>query len=269
MNMLPDHDYPQAPLDVVMPATVQSVLLSVSMVTLIIFFIVALIQCRRHKTFLPVLFLIGGFFTIPMEPLVDLLGHAVHPEIGQISLFKVGNRAIPWHGAVMYAFYFGGVYMFMLPRIMANHFTVAYVWKAYLTTTVLAYLFEIVPVQWGLWVYYDQQALWFWKGGMPLFWPFVNSIAIFVPLTLIKLCYPILKGWRQGLVVLLSPVGALAGHFGAGFPFYNAANSAASRLVIELSGVLSIGLCFLIIYICARLLAADTRRLFEDGATQD
>lgn len=251
-------DYPQAPFDAVMPAAAQEIVLGIAIVALGGFFILSLIQALRTKSFLPPLFLVAGFVTILLETLVTHMGHAVHPEIGQISIFKAADRAIPWHIVLIYSFYFGAVYMFMFERIRNGTFTSAFVWKSYFFTCALAYCIEIVPVHIGLWVYYDHQALWLWKGGMPLFWTFVNAGCIYMALTLIKLFYPILKGWKALLVIPLSAMGAQMGHFGAGFPYYNAVNSAAPIWLIELSGLASVGLALLIAFMCSRLLAADT-----------
>lgn len=261
-------NYPQAPLDAVMPAAAQEIVLWIAIVALGGFFVISLIQAARTKSLLPPLFLVAGFVTILLETLVTHMGHAIHPEIGQITIFKAADRAIPWHIVLIYSFYFGAVYMFMFDRIRNGSFTRAFVWKSYLFTCVLAYLIEIVPVQIGLWVYYDHQALWLWKGGMPLFWTFVNAGCIYMALTLIKLFYPILRGWKQLLVIPLSAMGAQMGHFGAGFPYYNAVNSAAPIWLIELSGLASVSLALLIAFLCSRLLAADTAGLLEPDAAQ-
>ena len=251
-------DYAQAPFDAVMPAAAQEIVLWIAIVALSGFFIVSLIQAARTKSLLPPLFLAAGFVTILLETLVTHMGHAIHPEIGQITIFKAADRAIPWHIVLIYSFYFGAVYMFMFDRIRNGGFTRAFVWKSYFFTCALAYCIEIVPVQIGLWVYYDHQALWLWKGGMPLFWTFVNAGCIYMALTLIKLFHPILRGWKALLVIPLSAMGAQMGHFGAGFPYYNAVNSAAPIWLIELSGLASVGLALLIAFMCSRLLAADT-----------
>lgn len=263
--MATSSNYPQAPLDAVMPAAAQEVVLGIAVVALSGFFVLSLFQAKKTKSLLPPLFLVAGFVTILLETLVTHMGHAVHPEIGQISIFKAADRAIPWHIALIYSFYFGAVYMFMFERIRTGTFTREFVWKSYFFTCALAYCIEIVPVQIGLWVYYDHQALWLWKGGMPLFWTFVNAGCIYMALTLIKLFYPILRGWKQLLVIPLSAMGAQMGHFGAGFPYYNAVNSAAPIWLIELSGLASVALALLIAFMCSRLLSADTRAILAQS----
>ncbi|HKY90766.1 MAG TPA: hypothetical protein VJM11_06985 [Nevskiaceae bacterium] len=256
-------NYPQAPFDAVMPAGPQEIVLGIAAVALAGFVLLALAMCVKHRTALPLLFLVAGFCTVLLEPMVTHVGHAIHPEIGQIQLFKTHDRAIPWHIATIYAFYFGGVFMFMFSRIREGRFTRDFVWKSYFFTCALAYLIEIVPVHVGLWVYYEPQALWVWKGGMPLFWTFVNAGCIYMALTLIKLFYPVLRGWKEILVVPIAGMGAIMGHFGAGYLYYNAANSAAPQWLVEAAGLGSVGLALTITWFCSRLLAANTAAIFS------
>ena len=243
-------DYPSAPIDAVMPAATQQVTLWIAIVALTCFVLYAAWKSAQQKSALPLLYFIAGFCTILLEPLVTHMGHAVHPEIGQISLFKTADRAIPWHIALIYSFYFGAVYLFLMPRLIKPDVSSGFIWKAYFTICALAYVIEIVPVHLGLWVYYDKQALWLWKGGMPLFWTFVNAACIFFPMALMKLMYASLTGIKQLLVIPLSVMGANMAHFGAGVPFYNATNSDASSALVELSGLTSVALALLIVHIC-------------------
>ncbi len=246
-------DYPTAPYDAVMPAATQQTVLWIASVALAGFVVVGCVKSMRERTALPLLYLVAGFCTILMEPLVDLLGHAIHPVIGQISLFKTADRPIPWHAAIIYSFYFGGVYMFLMPKLMKPNVSSGFIWKCYFIVCVLAYLLEVLPVQAGLWIYYDKQALWFWHGGMPLWWVFVNAACIFWPMALMKILKPALTGFGQLLVIPLSVMGANMAHFGAGVTYYNAANSTASDGLVDLAGLASVGLALLIVHLCVRI----------------
>lgn len=244
-------DYPQAPFDAVMPAQAQHVTLWIAIVMLAGFVLYGLWRCVQEKSALPVLYFVAGFCTILLEPLVTHMGHAIHPPVGQINLFTTADRAIPWHIALIYSFYFGAVYLFLMPKLSSGTATRGFVWKAYFCICVLAYLIEIVPVHLGLWVYYPTQALWIWKGGMPLFWTFVNAACIFLPMALMTLLWSSLRGIGQLLVIPISVMGANMAHFGAGVTYYNAVNSDASFMLIQLAGLASIALAFLIVHICA------------------
>ncbi|MBT8339658.1 MAG: hypothetical protein HKP58_07770 [Desulfatitalea sp.] len=247
-------NYPGPPVDAVMPATGQTILLGLSTAIVLVTLVFAIRMAAKYKSALPVLFMVAGFCTVILEPMVDNFGHIVFPEIGQIMLFKTHDRAIPVFVALIYAFYFPIVFLTLFPRIVNNDFTAGLIWKSFFIALVPAWFLEMIPIRLHWWIYYDNQALWLWKNSLPLFWVFVNITCVFVALTLIKFLYPLMKGWKQLLVIVLSPMGAVMGHFGAGFPFYNATNSTASPLVVNLCGLVSIGLCFLIMMICVNVL---------------
>jgi hypothetical protein len=246
-------DYATAPYEAVMPAATQHTVLWIAAVVLAGFVLLAGWKSWREKSALPLLYLVAGFCTILMEPLVTHMGHALHPLVGQVSLFKSADRAIPWHAALIYSFYFGGVYLFLMPKLVHPNVTSRFIWKSYFVVCALAYLLELVPVQLGLWVYYDRQALWLWHGGMPLWWVFVNVACIYWPMALMKIMRPYLVGFGQLLVIPLSVMGANMAHFGAGVVFYNATNSSASDWVVQVAGLASVGLALLIVHICTRI----------------
>lgn len=71
-----------------MPAAAQDIALWLCVTILAVFVVIAVRMSAKHKTLLPVLFLIAGFCTIVLEPIACHLGHAFHPEIGRFTLFK-------------------------------------------------------------------------------------------------------------------------------------------------------------------------------------
>ena len=260
-------DYPLAPFDAVMPAMAQNVLLTLVVIALAAYSVYALVLAKKYNSALPLFLLVGGFAACLMEPVITHLGHVIHPEIGQISLFKTNNRAIPLHIALIYPVYFCTAFFAMYSRIHKQSFDAGYVWKSYFITCVLAYLLEIIPVSIGLWVYYDNQGLWIWRGGMPLFWTFVNACCVLVSVTLVKICYPLLQGWKAALVIILVPAGGFMGHFGAGFFIYNVVNSGSPQWLVEVCALLSVFTALVIVALCARLLSNDTRAIAHAAAS--
>ena len=241
-----------------MPALAQTIALYVGSVAVAALFIIACRQWRRYGSIVPVLFLIGGFCTVALEPLVGVLGHGFHPVLGQVPLFTTLGRTIPLHIGLIYTFYYGSMYIFLYPTLRAGALSQTFTWGLFWATAAAAFVFEIVPMQAGLWVYFDPQALWLWRGGMPVFWVVANAVSLIVPLTLIKAFLPECTGWRQWLVVPLSPMGAIMGHVGSGFPFYIAANSDVPPWVVEAGGVASFGLALVVVSACARLLSFES-----------
>lgn len=241
-------DFTVAPVNTVMPQFAQTMALWVGIVLFLVYLVIGLRMSRKYGTLLPFVLVIAGFCTIIMEPIVILLGHCYHPEIGQWTMFKSNQRAIPWHVPFRYAVYYGAVYLAVFPKIVANSFTKGYVWKLFGIGMFLGYLFEIPMVSSGLWVYYDNQALWLWKATVPLGWMPLNILAVIMPITIIKYFYPILsKGWNQLLPIAICPATAVGTHVGVGFPFYSITNSSASQWLIDLSGIVTAAIACVVV----------------------
>lgn len=241
----------------VMPALPQTIALCFGFIAVAALLVIACRQWRRYASFVPVLLLIGAACTVALEPIVGVLGHGFHPVIGQVPLFSTLGRAIPLHIGLVYTFYYGSMYILLFPTLRAGVVSRAFTWKLFWATAVGAFVFEVVPLQAGLWVYYEPQALWLWRGGMPVFWVVANAVSLIVPLTLIKAYLPVCTGWRQWLIVPLSPMGAIMGHVGSGFPFYIAANSGGPQWLVELGGVASFALAVLVVSTCASVMASE------------
>jgi hypothetical protein len=180
-----------------MPQTAQIVFLSLTAVTTVICLVCGVVMGRRHDTLLPVLFVVGGFCAVLLEPIGDILGHAVHPQIGQIPFFEALDRKIPLHIAFLYCIGFGIPLLALFPRMNAGRLTSGFVWKSFLWLMLCLYAVEILPIHFGLWGYFGKQALWIWKGGMPLSWIFINTTVNIVPATIAYLLLRHLKGWSS------------------------------------------------------------------------
>jgi hypothetical protein len=244
-----DLNYPVPP-PTVMDPTAQAVMIWSGCIVVTILLIIAVRMGIKYKTWLPVLFLVAGACNELLEPMVCHLGHCTHAVAGQWTLFETCGRPMPVYIPLAYAIYFGLIWLILYPRYLAGSFTKSFLWKFYVINCLGAFAFEILPLKYGLWVYYDHQAFWFWKTNVPLFWAMVNPVCVLVGFTLICKYHHLMRGWKQLMVIPLSMSGAFMGHFGAGFPYYSAANSAASSLIIDLSGLLSIGFGFLIVWMC-------------------
>ena len=253
-------NYPVAP-ETVMDPVAQSWAIGIGVVGLVISLIIGGRMSVKYNTVLPLLFPIAGFFCSILEPIVCILGHCVHAVSGQLTLFETNGRPIPLHLSLAYALYFGPVWMALFKRAVDHGLTNNFLWKAYAGTAVFAVLFEILPVQYGLWMYYDRQALWLWKGTVPLFWAFCNPVNMWVSFALILKYRHLLTGVRSLLLIPLTQVGVYMGAMGAGFPYFNAANSTASQAMIELSGIASVLLGLGIVAACNQSLVASSKAL--------
>jgi hypothetical protein len=246
---------PVAP-ELVIPAMLQSVFLWITIVLAVVVTAVAARMSVKRTTVVPLLMVFGGLAAILMEPVVTLLGHAVHPRTGQIVMFETVGRAIPWHIGLGYMAGFGIFYLILYSKFVAGTLTVGTIWKTVLITALCYYLGEAIPVEKGLWAYYEYQPLWVWKGTAPPTWSILNATSMLTSATLMFVAIPHLKGLAQLLLVPLAIAGAYMGHMGAGFPMYNAMNAEVPSWVIELSGVATVGMALLIVWICSLVLTS-------------
>jgi hypothetical protein len=246
-------DFPIAP-ELVTPATLQSVFLGITIVLAVVVTGIAMSMSMKRRNAAPLLMVIGGLAAILMEPVVTFLGHAVHPKSGQIMMFEAVNRAIPWHIGLGYMAGFGIFYLLLYVKFVAGTLTTRIIWKTTLITALCYFVGEAIPVQQGLWVYYDYQPLWLWHGTAPLTWPILNATCMLTSTTLMFIALPHLKGLAQLLLVPLAIAGAYMGHMGAGFPMYNAMNTSLPAWAIELSGIASVGMALIIIWLCSLVL---------------
>lgn len=250
-------DWPVPP-EVVIPATLQSVFLWITIALAAAVTGYALFLSFKQRSAVPILMVIGGLAAILMEPVVTFLGHAVHPKAGQIMMFETVQRAIPWHIGLGYMAGFGIFYLTLLAKQRAGTLSASTIWKITLITAVCYFLGEAIPVSNGLWLYYDHQPLWLWHGTAPLTWNVLNATCMLTSTTLMLIALPHLKGLAQLLLVPLAVAGAYMGHMGAGFPMYNAMNTDLPNWMMELSGAASVAMALVIVWICTLLLTTRT-----------
>jgi len=256
MNGALDLVHTQPPSDLLMPALSQLLTTAVYGVGAVFFIGYALWLARRERSSLPLLFLAGALLTIFLEPVVDLLGNAVHPQIGQLNLLTTNGHPVPWAVLIGYVWYFAAAPLLCWRQLQERSLTREFVWKAFATVVASAAIVEQIPLAFGVWVYYGEQGL--KLGLMPAWWIFANTAAVMVPFLLLYKLLPQLQGWRQALVPLLMPMGAFMGHAGAAWPMYNVLGTDTvnlSPLLLHGTSLASIGLSLLLVW--AVMLMAD------------
>jgi hypothetical protein len=244
------------PPDAVMPEPLQFIFLVLTAVAAAVVLAWSFQLAFKYKSPVPVMMAVGGFVAIIMETVVTFLGHAIHPEPGQIQFFKAVNRAIPWHIALGYMAGFGIFYLYMYSKLQRGELGTGTIWKSAIISAVGYFVGEAYFVSNGLWVYYDYQPLHIWKGTAPLTWNWLNTACMFTGFTLMYYMSQYLKGVGSVILPALAASGAYVGHMGAGFPMYNAMNTDWPVWVLELSGVASIAFAVLYIWLSGRVLLA-------------
>jgi len=240
-----------------MPQDPQRVLLWITIVLATAVTLSALRMSVKERSATPLLMVIGAFAAILLEPVVTFLGHAIHPQIGQISLFEALDRPIPWHIALGYVAAFGIFYLVLHSKWLRGRLTKGVIVKVTLVTALCYYIGEAYPVEHGLWGYYDYQPLWIWKGTAPPTWSVLNATSMLMSYTLMVIALPHLRGVSRLLLPPLAVSGAFMGHMGAGFPMYNAINSDAPHWLMQISGVASIVMALIIVWLCTILLTRN------------
>jgi hypothetical protein len=246
------------PPDVAIPEPLQTIFVWATACAAAVLIVVAIVMCRRYRSGVPLLLAAAGFAAILLEPIVTFLGHAVHPAPGQIMLFETVTRAIPWHIALGYTAGFGAYYLIFYAKVMSRTVSPAFMWKTTFITALCYFLGEAYPVSHGLWIYYADQPLRIWNATAPLTWNILNACCMLTSATLIFVALPHLKKLAKLLIVPLAPAGAFMGHMGAGFPMYNVMNSGAPHWAIQLSGVASVAMALVIVWICTLVLIPAT-----------
>jgi hypothetical protein len=237
--------------DLTMPATLQQVFLTLTLIAALLVLAAATMISLKRKTPVPVLMVIGGLVAILLEPVVTYLGHAEHPRIGQAIMFETMGRPTPWHIGLGYMAGFGIFYLIIFSKFGDGTLTRASVWKITLISALCYFLGEAYPVQHALWVYCDYQPLWLWHGTAPVTWNLLNATCMLTSATLMLFAAPYLKGICKLMLIPLAAAGTYMGHFGAGFPMYNAMNSTLPHWAVQLAGACTVALALIIIWLCS------------------
>ncbi len=230
----------------------------------------ALFLAYREQSLIPVYVVLGSLLTVFLEPIVDVLGNAVHPQIGQYNVLTTNGHPVPWTVLVGYVWYFGALPLIGYKKLLDRSLTQNFIWKVFASVVVTAAIVEQIPLHFGTWVYYGYQPFKF--GYMPIWWIFANSTAVLVPFLIIYKMFPKLIGLRGLMVVAIIPTGAFMGHAAAGWPMYNALGTdteSFSRTTIQFASISSIGLAIFILWIMMQLADVKSQKGLEFPETND
>jgi hypothetical protein len=142
----------------------------------------------------------------------------IHAPTGQITAFQAEGHPVPWHIVIGYVWYYGTLNILLYDRFVARSMTPALWWKTALWSALGVTAVEQIPIHFGLWVYYGEHA--FRVGLMPLAMAAANAASVMIPSLLVYRLMPMLKGWRQLLVLALVPCTVIGTHAGASVPSY-------------------------------------------------
>lgn len=207
----------------------------------------AAVAGRRGKTLIPLMCMAGGTLTIFLEPLIDSHLQVWWPIHHQPDILSAWGRDVPLMILFVVGWYFG-LNAAMRYRWMQKNGPASKIWTLYAIEVGSALALEPPAIQLGLWHYYGDHGLRIF--GYPVWWPFVGGACCMAAGTLVYVLVPYLTGWRVLNVVLIVPIGVSAAYWGAGWPMFTVLNIEPGRPVVLLASAFSVGLCFLIVWMC-------------------
>ncbi|TAM65744.1 hypothetical protein [Mycobacterium sp.] len=206
----------------------------------------ALYLAATRRTAFPLLICVGAFLTVLIEAPADVLGNAVHSQLGQRNAFTVRGAPVPWGVVLTYGFYAATLPVALFDRIKAQTLTPRFWWGTYAASLLAVCAVEQIPVHFGLWHYFGYQPFKIWE--MPVSMVFANAACVVVPVLLVYKLYPVLTGWRQLLVVGLIPSGTMAGWAAASLAIMNAlgTDTEANHGIVQIAAIATVGLSLLV-----------------------
>ena len=214
---------------------------------LVIAVVLAVRWSKEHGTVIPVLFLVGGLIAMFNEPIVDHNGLVWFPTDGQWTLYTTFGIAQPIWLAMAYLWFFGGQPM-VIWRFLEKGLPARSLWKAFGLVVLVDIVLEHPGLYADLFLYYGHQPFKFTR--FPLWWGVVNATTPIVAATLVHVLRKEWKGWRVLGVVVLLPIVQAATNAGTAFPIWNTLNTRLPWPVVWGAGVVSVGLCCFVIWLC-------------------
>lgn len=262
------YSLPGPPVDAVMPALAQDVMIGLTGLGTVIVVLLSLREMRRRGDLVPLYVLLGAALAIFYEPLGDMLGMAYYPEVGQIAWIDTFGRKTPLFIALIYFCYFPPFILFFL-RALEEGISAARWWRLWATTVLATFLFEPLPVHLGLWLYYGAQP--FVVFGFPLYWAFVNATFVFGTAAGTHFVLHRFGGRANGLIVPMMPLFLLFFHGAPCLPVTTALHTTNDVLLTSIGGALTIALTVLLAWMGARLYCTPPSRSSRspDVRTQD
>ncbi|GAB3377717.1 hypothetical protein NCG89_13965 [Spongiibacter taiwanensis] len=245
----------------VMPATAQLVTTVVYGLAGLVFVAYAIVLAKRERSALPLLLLFGSMTTLYLEPIVDVLGNAMHPVEGQYNVLTTNGHPVPLAVLVGYIWYFAALPLMCYSMMKQRTLNQAFVWKSFAAVVLSAALVEQIPLHFGVWIYYGEQP--FKIGYIPAWWCFANTAAVLVPFLLIYGLMPKLTGLRSLLVPAIMPCGAFMGHAASGWPMYNALGIDTVNApdgLLPLASVASIAFSIMIVWVVMEMQGIPRRK---------
>ncbi len=237
---------PVPPVDMVMPATANTVFIVVSYAAMAIVAVLLALDGVRRKNAIGLFCLIGGAIAFVTEPAWDILACVWYPDKEHSPILRAFNYSIPYWMLPAYALYMGAQGYWM-SRQFAAGITAGRLWTLFFVFWVSNALIEVPGINLGLYTYYGDQP--FQLFGFPLWMAMTNSL---IPITVGAALYGlrnVLTGWRSLLVIPMLPIIIASGEAAFGWPVWLTLNSGLGFVATHAGALVTLGLSVSAVYL--------------------
>jgi hypothetical protein len=249
----------------VMPSSAEMLFTVVTGVPMVIVLGIAISHLVRGKGPLLLVCFIGGAFAALFEPVADILSCLYFPAIGQHTAFSALGRPIPWALVFAYPWFVGGQ-GYLAYKLFTKGVTPKGIWQVWGLFAACNVLVETPGVLTGFHAYYGHQPFNFW--GFPLWQAAVQSIMPMLAGALIYAVHSRLgDGWRLIAIVPLIPMADGMVNAGLALPIWLTLGSNASLAATYISGVLTIGMAAVAVWVLTVLLGRTDDRVTPGTAS--
>ena len=238
-------NFPPPPLHAVVPATAQTAA-DIAWGALALISLAAILwSCRRTRSPLPLIVLIGGAIAYLNEPIVDTLGLVWHPRIHQERVINTFGP-LPLWGLFCYLVFFGAAtYLFL--EVMRRGVSRRAFWAGTAALMVVNLGIEIPLLPTHLYYYYGYHTPPMTVAHLPLYWLFLNVGGPLLAAVVLLAGERFFTGPRMLLAALVPMTSYAAYSLAAGWPIFTALHAtrlaqgfvwAAAGLTIAISALM-------------------------------
>lgn len=247
---------PAPPADMVMPRAAQLAFTVLLAIPLAVAILLAIRSWRRDRSPLPFLLLGGGLMAMLVEPIIDHLTLIWYPVEGQWTVFEALDIRIPLFVAMVYPWFVGGQ-AWLVWTLLSRRPTARHVWSLYGAICVVNLVIEAPGVVFNTYRYYGEQPFDFWGSPM-IYYPINAAMPVVIGAIVYKL-WPYLRGWRRLGILAIVPMIDLMTNAATLWPLWLTLSSGGPAAVVWLTGVLSVALALVFIWVVAMLIEPPTR----------
>ena len=251
--------YPDIPLNAVMPAGAQLALTVATGLAAIAVWVYAIAESRRRRDLVPVFVVAGSGLAVWYEALGDSMAKVYYSEHGQWVWVHAFGRDIPAFIGLLYFWYMSLGTLWLL-RASQHGVSAREWWRNWTGYLVFAIALEMAAAH-GLntptgapWQYYGNQG--FMLLGVPFFTPFTYvSIDVMIALGVL-LILRVLPTSQHWIVLPATPMLMVAGHAMTALPSALALNTTDSALLAQLGALGSGAASVLLAYVASQAFRA-------------